>query len=101
VQYVDRRTGKVVRTKIEMIPSDLDEQTLVDIAEATDGQYFRAHNAERLKKIYEQIDAMEKTEIKTKSYTTYSERFFPWLLAGMALLLIELVLSHTVFRRIP
>lgn len=101
VQYIDRRTGKVVRTKIEMIPSDLDEQTLVDIAEVTDGQFFRAHNAERLKEIYDQIDVMEKTEIKTKSYTTYSERFFPWLLFGMMLLLIELVLSHTVFRRIP
>jgi Ca-activated chloride channel family protein len=84
-----------------MIESDLDENTLQEMAAQTGGQYFRAQNAEELKAIYEQIDTMEKTEIRSMSYTTYSERFFPWLLAGALLLLVEIVLSQTVLRRIP
>jgi len=100
-EYFDRYTGKSVGTRVQMIESDLDEETLQAIAQATGGQYFRAENAEQLKEIYAIIDKMEKTEIQTKSYTTYSERFFPWLAAGAVLLLVELVLSHTVFRRIP
>jgi Ca-activated chloride channel family protein len=101
VDYVDRRTGRVVETKIINRPSDLDEQTLVNIASETKGRFFRANNPEKLKEIYNTIDELEKTEIKTKSYTTYSEHFFPWLIAGFILLLLELVLKHTRFRRIP
>lgn len=100
VDYVDRR-GRIVDTKIIKRPSDLDEQTLVNIAAETKGQFFRAHNPEKLKDIYNTIDELEKTEIKTKSYTTYSEYFFPWLVAGLIILLLELVLKHTRFRRIP
>lgn len=88
-------------TQVQMVESDLDESTLVSMAEQTGGQYFRAQNAEELKAIYAQIDKMEKTEITSMSYTTYAERFFPWLLAGVLLLLTELALGQTVFRRIP
>ena len=99
-EYRDRWTGKR-RRQVQMIESDLDEQTLVDIAQASGGQYFRAHNAERLREIYDHIDTLEKTEIKTMSYTNYTERFFPWLLSGALVLLVELLLTHTLFRRIP
>lgn len=99
-EYRDPWTGKTHR-KVQMVESDLDEQTLVDMAQVSGGQYFRAHNAEKLREIYDEIDTLEKTEIKTTSYTTYSERFFPWLLAGAIVVVIELLLAHTVFRRIP
>jgi Ca-activated chloride channel family protein len=93
-------TGQV-QTRVEMIKSDLDEQTLVGMAGVTKGQYFRAQSTDELKEIYGLIDQLEKTEIKTTSYTTYDERFFPWLIAGAVLILLELLLAHTVFRRIP
>jgi Ca-activated chloride channel homolog len=96
----DPWTGKTVR-RVQMIESDLDEQTLVDMANASGGKYFRAHNADKLAEIYSSIDSLEKTEIRTMSYTSYSERFFFWLLAGALVLLVELILTHTVFRRIP
>jgi Ca-activated chloride channel family protein len=96
----DMWTGKT-KTTIETIESQLDEGTLKEIAEITNGEYFRAHNTEELQEIYDQINTLEKTEIKTKSYTTYSERFFPWLLAGFAFLMLELILVNTRFRRIP
>jgi Ca-activated chloride channel family protein len=101
MEMIDRSTGKVVGTQIQMIKSDLDEQLLVDIAQSTGGQFFRAQNAERLKEIYDKIDKMEKTEIKTKLYTSYSDKFFPWLLWGVFVLLLENVLAHTWLRRIP
>jgi Ca-activated chloride channel family protein len=101
VDYIDRRTGKVVETRVQMIPSDLDEQTLVDIAAGTGGQFFRAQNSENLKEIYEKIDALEKTEIKTRSYTSWSEKFYPWVWAGFLALMLELVLAYTRFLKIP
>jgi Ca-activated chloride channel family protein len=101
VEYIDRRTGRVVKTRVQMVKSDLDEQTLANIADATDGQFFRAHNAKKLKEIYDKIDKLEKTEIKTLSYTTYSEKFYPWLWAAFVALLLELLLAHSRFRRIP
>jgi len=98
--YVNPWTGKQ-ETQVQMIPSDLDEQTLADVAAITKGQFFRAANAEKLKEIYNTIDKLEKTEIKTKSYTTYDEHFFFWLIAGFIVLLIEIILKHTRFRKIP
>ena len=101
MQIVDRFTGKVVGTQIQNVQSDLDEQLLADIAAATGGKFFRAQNAEKLREIYDTIDKMEKTEIKTKLYTSYADRFFPWLIAGCVLLFAESLLSNTWFRRIP
>ena len=101
VEMIDRFTGKVVGTQVQMMKSDLDEQLLTDIAQATGGRFFRAQNTEKLKEIYDTIDKMEKTQIKTKLFMSYSDRFFPWLVWGMAILLLEHILSHTWLRRIP
>lgn len=100
LERINPWTGKIEKGT-EMRPSDLDEQTLVNIAAETNGKFFRAHNAEKLKEIYNHIDELEKTEIKTTSYTTYTEKFFNWLLGGFALLILELILKHTRYRRIP
>jgi Ca-activated chloride channel homolog len=100
VQVQDPFTGQVFK-QVQMMESDLDEQTLVNIADATGGKYFRATDAEKLKAIYDQIDKMEKTVIRTKVYASFDERFYPWLWAGFVLLLLEHLLRHTRFRRIP
>jgi Ca-activated chloride channel family protein len=101
MQIVDQFTGKILGTQIQNVQSDLDEQLLTDIAAATGGKFFRAQNAEKLREIYDTIDKMEKTTIKTKLYTSYADKFFPWLIAGCILLFVESLLSHTWFRRIP
>jgi len=100
VEMMNQFTGQII-TQIQMMKSDLDEQLLADIAGATNGKFFRAQNAEKLKDIYATIDKMEKTEIKTKLYTSYSDKFFVWLIAGCVVLLLESLLSFTFFRRIP
>jgi len=78
-----------------------DEDTLQQIAQLTGGQYYRADNAEKFKRIYQEIDKLEKTESVVNKYTEYKE-LFPWVVAaGLALLLLELVLGQTAFRRLP
>ena len=93
-------TGETKR-QVRMVESDLDEKTLLSIADSTGGTYFRAESAEKLSDIYSQINKMEKTEIKTTIYTSFEEKFFPWLWAGFILLMVEMILQHTRFRRIP
>lgn len=80
---------------------DLDEETLKEIAETTGGKYFRATDTDELEKIYATIDNLEKTEIKTKEYHDYEERFLPWLFLGFLFLLLEIILQKTVFLRLP
>ncbi|MEI6194606.1 MAG: VWA domain-containing protein [Verrucomicrobiota bacterium] len=89
------------RRVYQMVAVDIDEDTLQKIADATGGKYYRADNAERFRQIYEEIDKLEKTEATINKYTEFKE-LFPWLVAGgLLLLLIELVLGQTIFRRLP
>ncbi len=83
------------------LKADIDEETLTSIAESTGGRYFRATDAESLNRIFEQIDAMEKTEIRVRHYVRYAE-LFPWFLwPGAVLFLTELALAGTLFRKLP
>jgi Ca-activated chloride channel family protein len=67
----------------------------------TNGKYFRATNNKKLEDIYQEIDRLEKTKIEVTSYRNAKELFYPWLGIGLVLLLMELWLSKTVFRKIP
>jgi Ca-activated chloride channel family protein len=87
--------------RYQNVPVDVDEKTLQKIAELTQGQYFRATNNKTLKFIYNEIDEMEKTRIEVKAYRSYTELFYGWLAAGLVALLLELVLSTTVLRKLP
>jgi len=79
----------------------LDEATLKTIAEITGGIYGRAGTATALRELYEEIGALEKSEIESLRYLDYKERFFPFALAGLLLLLSESVLQSTWLRRHP
>ena len=82
-------------------PVDIDEGTLQKIAQMTGGQYYRADNAKRFQQIYAEINKLEKTEEVINKFTQYRE-LFPWVVAcGLVLLLTELVLGQTVFRKLP
>jgi Ca-activated chloride channel family protein len=80
---------------------DVDEETLHRIADLTGGEYFRATDRQSLEKIYKEIDGMEKTEIKVKEYTRYSELFIYFLGSALFLFIGEIVLANTRFRKIP
>lgn len=83
------------------IPNELDEPLLKNIAETTGGFYGRADDAGALHKIMEKIDKLEKTEVKQIQFTQYAEKFGPWALAAMTVLLFEILAGCTVFRKIP
>ncbi len=82
-------------------PTKIDEETLTRIAELTGGRYFRARSGEELEQIYAEIDRMEKTEVKTASHIQYQELFGPLAYAALILLALELLLTHTYFRKLP
>ena len=83
------------------VPVDVDEGTLQKIADKTNGKYYRADNAEKFQKIYAEIDKLEKTEATISKYTEYKELFQWFVLSGSALLLIEILLAQTIFRKLP
>lgn len=79
----------------------IDENTLRKIADTTKGQYFRATDTEKFKAIFKEIDELEKTKIQTQGSRRFHELFYYFLIPGLALLLLEVVLSQTRFRKLP
>jgi Ca-activated chloride channel family protein len=83
------------------LPVEIDTKTLNDIANATDGKFFRATNTRELQQIYKEIDQLEKTKLNVKQYSKKYEAYQPFALAAILTLLLELLLRVTIFRRIP
>lgn len=81
--------------------ADIDTETLKQIAQTADGNFYRATNTAELKKIYKDIDKLEKTRLSTKNFSKRSEDFMPFALAAVILLVIDMLLRITVFRRLP
>jgi Ca-activated chloride channel family protein len=83
------------------VPVDIDEPTLQKIAQMTGGKYFRADNTEALRRIYSEIDRLEKSESKLNKYA-YVEELMAWaVVPGLALLFLEVLLGNTVWRKLP
>lgn len=80
---------------------EIDEKTLQMIAEMTGGRYFRATDKEKLQAIYDEINQMEKSKVEVTERYLYHELFAGWLLAALALLIIEFLLSSLLLKRIP
>jgi len=89
------------RVFYQNISIDLDEKTLQEIADLTNGKYYRATDTETLRKIYGEIDRLEKTTIEHTGYREYKELFGYFLIGALAFLLFEIILLNTVFIRIP
>ena len=87
--------------RYQMIPADIDEGMLQQIADITGGAYFRATDTKALKEIYDKIDRLEKTKVEITSYREAKELFYFWLGAGMFLIFFEVGLSNTIFRKVP
>jgi Ca-activated chloride channel family protein len=78
-----------------------DNETLQKISQMTGAKSYRANNAEELTAIYTDINKLEKTEAVVNKYTQYKELFTWFVWAGLSVLLLEIVLGQTVFRRLP
>jgi len=92
----------VFRSKIyQTIQADIDEDTRQAIAKKTGGKYYRADNTETLRKIYDDIDRLETTEVETKKYVQIEELLAWAVWPGLGFLLLELLLGNTVWRKLP
>jgi len=80
---------------------DVDEPTLQKVADITNAKFFRATDTDTLERVYQQIDQLEKTEVKMKKFEHYTELFAWFAAAGLALICIEQLLSNTKYRRLP
>lgn len=83
------------------VPVEIDTETLSQIAEKTDAQFYRATNTEKLFKVYEEIDKLEKTKMNVRKYSKRYEAYQAFVLAAFLLLALSLLLRSTVLRRLP
>lgn len=77
--------GDLVFTEAEV---KIDEQVLLEIAQTTGGKYFRATSNQSLEEVYNEINQLEKTELKSTKLYNYQEyfRIFLWIALGVLLL---------------
>jgi len=87
--------------RVEYRDSEIDEETLKQIADITGGLYFRAEDAEGLREIYDTINRLARSQIEVRTFTRYRE-LAAWLIVPAALLLtLEILFRRTIFRTIP
>ena len=79
----------------------LDAETLRQIADISNAKFYLATDTEGLRDIYAEINALEKSEVEVLVFTRYEEVLAWFVLPALVLLLAEMVLSQTVFRRLP
>jgi Ca-activated chloride channel homolog len=79
----------------------IDEEVMQQIAQMTNGRYFRATSNTKLQSVYNEIDKLEKTKISVTEFRRYSEEFYPFAFAAALLLALEFVLRQTVLRSLP
>jgi Ca-activated chloride channel family protein len=83
------------------MPVEIDTKTLSEIASATDGDFYRATNNQELKQIYKEIDKLEKSKLNVKKFSKRYEAYQPYAILAALLLLLEMLLRITVFRKLP
>src|SRR5262249_11897196 len=78
----------------QTIQADIDEETLQAIAKKTSGKYYRADSTDTLRKVYDEIDKLETTEVETKKFVQIEE-LLGWVVwPGLALLTLEILLGN-------
>ncbi len=87
--------------RVEYRDSEIDEDTLRQIADITGGLYFRAEDAAGLQQIYKTINELERSRVEVRTFTRYRELagWFVW--PAILLLTLEMLLSRTIFRTLP
>jgi Ca-activated chloride channel family protein len=86
---------------IEYRDSEIDEETLRQIADITGGLYFRAEDEQGLQEIYDTINQLERSQVEVRTFTRYTELAIWLILPASLLLAVEMLLRRTLFRTIP
>ena len=83
------------RATFDYRPVELDEQTLIEVAKVTGGQYFNAEKTEALQGVYAEISALEERTEKSTAFTEYEEHFLPFVLSGLVCVFLAELLCAT------
>lgn len=84
-----------------MMPVEIDEETLQNIADVTGGRYFRATNNEKLREIYSEIDQLERSKIDVKEFSRKQEEYLGYALVALILIFLDFLFRNTLLRTIP
>jgi len=87
--------------RYDYVDVEIDEDMMRQVADMTDGRYFRATDNRSLKDIYGEIDRMERTRIKVTEHSRRNEEYFPWVMAGACCLLFAFVIDKSLLRTTP
>lgn len=79
----------------------VDEELMKRIAGMNEGQYYRVNDETALAEVYREIESLEKTRVGVRRSTEYADTYLLFLVPGAVLLIIEMLLAATVFRRSP
>jgi Ca-activated chloride channel family protein len=77
------------------------ETGLKEVAKIADGQFFRATDTKSLEQIFKDIDKLEKTTVAVKKYQQYRDLFPVCVMAGCGLLIAQILLSETIWKKLP
>lgn len=77
------------------------EAGLKEVAKIADGQFYRATDTKSLEQIFGDIDKLEKTTVSVKKYQQYRDLFPACIMMGLGLLLTQLLLSQTIWKKLP
>jgi Ca-activated chloride channel family protein len=82
-------------------PVHFNEAGLKEVARIADGQFYRATDTKSLEQIFNDIDKFEKTTVSVKKYQQYRDLFPACIAAGLGLLVAQLLLSQTIWKKLP
>jgi len=82
-------------------PVRFNEAGLREVANIAGGKFFRATDTKSLERIYDDIDKLEKTTVTVKKYQQYRDLFPLCIMSGAGLLLGQLLLSQTIWKKLP
>ena len=88
-------------TQYQNMEVKIDEDLLKQVANMTEGKYYRATDNTRLREVYQEIDQLEKSKIDVTEFRKKKEEFLNLVLFALGLLALEAFSRLTIFRSIP
>jgi Ca-activated chloride channel family protein len=87
--------------RYQMMPVEIDEPLMTEIASMTGGRYFRATDTESLRHVFQEINRLEKSTVEQVVYRRFEEAYRVPLALGLVALALEIVLAGTFAVRVP
>jgi Ca-activated chloride channel family protein len=83
------------------VVTDVDEALMRKMSDLSGGQYYRVSDEAALRNVYREIEALEKARVGSRGFIETTDATLPFIAVGAGLLVLELLLATTVFRRTP